>query len=227
MVCIPNYLLSRTVAPVALLITNRKANNTTLQAEIIYGVVNNFIGVNYYAQIFLFILSLSRGFVLYNLLFIISLIVIYKFRKHLVAKSIVTHNTREQHHSDSNKHKHHNHDDDKSDHDHHHSHQEPTKKQKKETRVTKMVLSMSLNYIIGNFLASLSPILFQTGVNSTFYGFYGSVSNIVSYLSHGSYFFLYYIFNTTFKKNFLEIFCLKSLTKTGGSKSHVKSHPLW
>ena len=60
-VCIPNYLLSRTVSPIGKLVKNNKS-------EIIYGVVNNFIGNNSYAQIFLFIMSLLRRF--YSLHFV-------------------------------------------------------------------------------------------------------------------------------------------------------------
>lgn len=140
------------------------------------------------------------------------------------AKSIVTHNPRDHHHNIEN-----NANSNNSSHpiikNNHHNDKMEIKKQKKETRVTKMVLSMSLNYIIGNILASLSPILFQFSVNSTFYGYYGSVTNITSYLSHGSYLFLFYIFNPTFRRVFLETFCFKSF-RIGHGGSGIKSHPM-
>ena len=81
------------------------------------------------------------------------------------------------------------------------------KKKKKENLVTQMMLSMSLNYIIGSFLGSLSPILFQVGINPTIYSYYGTVANLVSYLSHGTYILWYYKFNPKFKKVFLETLC--------------------
>lgn len=183
----PNYVLSRTVAPIGVLITNNKT-------EVLYGVVNNFISNNFYGQIFLFILNLVRGFMLFNVLLIVSIIVVIKFRFHLKSKSLVTGNPNKNHEID------------------------PKKKIKKENRVTRMVLSMSLNYIIGSFLASLSPILFQVGLNSTIYNYYGSVANITTYLSHGTYILLYYNFNTTFRRIFLETFCFKR-AKTSHSRS--------
>ncbi len=162
--------------------------------DFLYGVTNNFLGNNLYVTIGLFALSLLRGFFMYILLLVISVWVIFKFRNHLKHKATVI---RDQHNelphgiqnqSDKNK----------------------NKNKKKDNRVTKMVLSMSLNYIIGTFLGSLSPILFQIGVSSTVYAYYGTVANLVSYLSHGTYILWYYKFNPKFKKVFLETFCVES-----------------
>ncbi len=165
-----------------------------------YGVTNNFLGTNPYVAIGLFVLSLLRGFFMYIVLFVISIMVIFKFRNHIKRKETIIRDRPNnlapqndpQNKSNNNKNK------------------------KKENRVTKMVLSMSLNYIIGSFLGSLSPILFQIGINSTFYAYYGTVANLVSYLSHGTYIVWYFKFNKEFKNVLLEMFC-----------TEPKEHPVY
>ncbi len=135
----------------------------------------------------MFALGLLRGFVMLILLLVISLVVIFKFKNHLKSKSAVTgvqNNDLAQ--ATQNK---------------------KAKKVKKENRVTKMVLSMSLNYIVGNFLNYLSPILFQLGLNSTLYAYYGLLANILVILSHFTYMIWYYKFNQLYKKTLLETFC--------------------
>ena len=77
-------------------------------------------------------------------------------------------------------------------------------KEKRNNRVTKMVLSMSLNFIVGNLPLSLSPILFQVGVNLTVYSYYGIIANLFAILSHFTSIILYYKFNTKFKEVFFD-----------------------
>lgn len=80
-----------------------------------------------------------------------------------------------------------------------------------ESRVTKFVLVTSLFYLIGNVPSSVSPILYIFGADRLLYENYLIFGNLVLFISHGSFFFIYYFSNNTFKEAVLKIIHLNKL----------------
>lgn len=80
-----------------------------------------------------------------------------------------------------------------------------------ESRVTKFVLVTSLFYLIGNVPSSVSPILYIFEVDRLLYENYLIFGNLVLFISHGSFFFIYYFSNNIFKKAVLKIIHLNKL----------------
>lgn len=61
---------------------------------------------------------------------------------------------------------------------------------------------MCLLFLIGNVPNSISPILFTLNVNSLTYSIYVIFGNFMLFISRGSYFFIYYNFNSNFRTVF-------------------------
>lgn len=74
----PSYLITRSVQKIGLL--------QTQNYEPIYSIATNWIGENVLITSLLFILSLSRGFLLLMLLFVLNIIIGCKFKKHMEQK---------------------------------------------------------------------------------------------------------------------------------------------
>ena len=196
----PSYLVTRHVVPIGLFSFYLQVyclfhfHNILIKGilnkseQLLYGLTNNYIGNNFYVIIGLFVLNIMRGFLLYIVLMVISIVVIFKFRNHLKQKQTVirdqSNNTNQQKTTNQKI------------------------KEKSNNRVTKMVLLMSLNFIIGNMPLALGPILFGVTVNSTVLSYYGIVANLFAILSHFTYIIMFYKFNTKFKKVFLNTFCV-------------------
>lgn len=70
---------------------------------------------------------------------------------------------------------------------------------KSEQNVTKMVLVMCAMFLVGNVPNSISPILFTFNVNSVIYSIYVIFGNFMLFISRGSFFFIYYFFNSKFR----------------------------
>ena len=113
----PTYLISRSITPIGILVTNNY--------EILYTVASNSIGNSLYGKIFLFIWTMLRGFLLYIGLFILNLIIAYKFKKHLKSKINKTGRTEAKSTDNQSK--------------------------IKERKVTKMLIIINMYYLIGNF----------------------------------------------------------------------------
>lgn len=74
-----------------------------------------------------------------------------------------------------------------------------------EQNVTQMVLIMCTFFLVGNVPNSISPILFTLNVNSLIYNNYVIFGNFMLLVSRGSYFFIYYHFNASFRSVFNKI----------------------
>lgn len=170
----PNYIVSRSVTPIGILETK---NN---KSEILYGVSNNFIAKNPFGQIILFIIALLRGFILYILLFILNLVIAYKYKIYIrtrLANNIELN-------SKTN-----------------------LKYKRKESRVTKMVLAISLVYLILNLPNSLSNIIFTIGIDAIITSNYLIFNDLFLFISHGCFFFVYFYNNKEFMAKSLELLC--------------------
>lgn len=170
----PVYLITRSVSSIGVLTTN----NSTL-----YSVQNNQIGHNFYVKILMSVLTLLRGFVLLNFLFIVNLIIAVKFRSFVRKKHTISSTNQN---SCSN-----------------------LKNNKLERKMTKFIMIISLIYLLGNVPNSISPILYIVGVDSILYDYYVIFGNVILFISHGSFFFVYYATNKNFRETFLNIVKIK------------------
>ena len=148
---LPTTLITRTIAPIGMLQTG----------QILYQIVTQNFALDKYWTVFLFIFTLSRTLFLYVVILFINIVVIFKFRAHVLRKKKLTENkkinlptidyrtnetrtideaTRLRRFTESQK--------------------KLTKNLKTDRRVVKLLLYQSLNYLIGNLPNSLSPILF-------------------------------------------------------------------
>lgn len=185
---LPNYLLSRTIKPIGVLIKDNSS-------QLLFVVTSRDEIENTKSwTILLTILSVLRGLVLYLVIFILNLVIMYKFRKRIkikksIAATLTTHLTDLSSKTNFNL-----------------ENKLKANNPKHETRIIKIVLSMSINYLIGNLPNSLSPIMYIIfGNRSIFYRNYAIVAVLIAMASHANYIVLYYIYNPTFKKKILEL----------------------
>lgn len=154
--------------------------------ELLYTIKNNFIATNKFGEIFLFIWALCRGLFLYIVLFILNLIIALKFRKHLYTKVVSINNGK--------------------------SKIESEKLEKHQRKVTKMLLILTVYFMIGNFPNSLPPLLFFIGFgNTNEYLNFVLFTNTIVMLSHSSFLFIYLIYNQKFRRAFIKIFGFEKL----------------
>lgn len=80
-------------------------------------------------------------------------------------------------------------------------------KRKNEIKITKLTLSMNINYLLGNFPNTLASILNLFVDNrSSLYGFFNNSSLFFGFFAHSTYLLIYYNFNLPFKKEFIKEF---------------------
>jgi hypothetical protein len=78
-----------------------------------------------------------------------------------------------------------------------------SKKRKNQTAITKVYLAMSINFLIGYLPNSITPIIFIIGgSDSLIYNYFNILANIIGYLSHSLYIFLFYYFNNDYRETF-------------------------
>ena len=83
------------------------------------------------------------------------------------------------------------------------------KTSKREIKAIILVLILSIVFLIGNGPTSFTPILIYLGVDKNFYDIYLLITNFLTWLTHGSNFFIYISFNQEFRETFLKIIQLK------------------
>lgn len=90
---IPNYIISREVSQIGILVDPRYANITEtslIMGEPIYSVKLNLFNKSNIAKVFLSVINILRGLIVLILLFILNIIIAFKFRRHLKKKNIIT-----------------------------------------------------------------------------------------------------------------------------------------
>ncbi len=88
------------------------------------------------------------------------------------------------------------------------------KKVKKEKSITKILVVMSLNYLIGNVPNGLVTVIYQLlGPTSTVYNYFALVALLMAILSHGSNIFLYFIYYPSYKNYLLSLFGIQTNKK--------------
>ena len=87
------------------------------------------------------------------------------------------------------------------------------KTKRKETKVTRFVLLTSLFYLIGNMPNAITGVIFYASLGPMQYSIIATFTNTLSLISHSSFFFIYFFTNTTFERNFINIFCVRNVDR--------------
>ncbi len=192
LVSAPNHLISLSITPFGVLTIN---NN-----EILYSLTTSVFAENNIWKISLFVLVMLKGLVLYILILILNIIITFKFRAFLKKKStlrgnnnnIINEQTTNFTNVDENT----------------LNSKNESKKRKNQTAITKVYLAMSINFLIGYLPNSITPIIFIIGgSDSLIYNYFNILANIIGYLSHSLYIFLFYYFNNDYRETFKKVFC--------------------
>jgi len=78
---------------------------------------------------------------------------------------------------------------------------------KKLVNISRLLLAINTNYLIGTIPNSLSPVLFLIfGRQSQLFVYYSTLTTILLILSHFNYIFLYTFLNRSFRKTLLSVF---------------------
>jgi len=183
-VTLPNYLVTRSIVPFGIV---------TGTDQILYQISVSSFAQNEYWQIILLAIGSVRA-LLFIIIFVLNMIVIYKFKQFMLKKKklLAKKNSASGPSISTGRQK---------------IIKETTKEIKKENRITKVVVVTSLNYLIGNAPIGIALLIFQQlGSTSLLYSYFASVGILVVAFSHGSYIFLYFLYNPTYKKYLLEFF---------------------
>jgi hypothetical protein len=183
-VTLPNYLVTRCIVPFGIV---------TGTDQILYQISVSSFAQNEYWQIILLAIGSVRA-LLFIIIFVLNMIVIYKFKQFMLKKKklLAKKNSASGPSISTGRQK---------------IIKETTKEIKKENRITKVVVVTSLNYLIGNAPIGIALLIFQQlGSTSLLYSYFASVGILVVAFSHGSYIFLYFLYNPTYKKYLLEFF---------------------
>ena len=179
----PHFLIARAIKPIAILMP---ANQT------LYTISDSILVKNNFWRLFLFAFGLSHGFFLFILLLIINIVLVQRLKsyasRHQVKVNAIPIDTPNQ--------------------------TVTTRKEtiktntKKETvSMTRLVLVMNGNFLLGNLPASLSPILFLIfGTSSPIYIWYSFLTSLLLIICHFNYTFIYYKLSRSFKKTLLNTF---------------------
>ncbi len=184
---LPNNLVTRTIVPFAIL-------NST--GEIFYD-----LGISQYTQsstwtTILFIIVLIRTVFLFFVIFILNIIAIYKYKQFMLKKTKLTNNKRlTPEEIETNK----------------LEVAKNLKRGKKERSISKLLIAVSTNYLIGNLPNALGVIFLQIfGSTSIIYIYINLVGTIVGGLSHILYLFIFAAFSDVYRKALIKQFEYKS-----------------
>jgi len=216
-ITVPNYILARAIVPIGILVTF--ANNKTNE-EVLYLMTDiESTSQNSAWAYFLFAFDLIRGLFLHIVLFIINILVIFRYKAFLKNKQLrLANQTRTIPKVNNNNNNHIEEirlDDIKEISNENHAHQQtnrihinpvPVPVNNKEIKLTKMIISMNCNFLLGNLPISVIPILFRILGNSSIYNFYVITVNIIALATHMSYLIFYIKFNSLFRKTFYKIY---------------------
>jgi len=191
---LPNYLVTRSIVPFGIL------SGTN---QILYQISPSNFFQDKHWTIFLFVFALVRTLFLYIVIFILNIIAIFKYKQFIINKAKLKvmnkpNTTEEVTTQDQEKEK----------------KVSVKKKVKKEKSITKILVVMSLNYLIGNVPNGLVTVIYQLlGPTSTVYNYFTLVALLMAILSHGSNIFLYFIYNPTYKNYLLSLFGIQTNKK--------------
>lgn len=193
---LPNYLLSRSVKPLGI---DGKTNAT------LYTMANqDFVDNNQYVSIILFILLILRGPGLYLVILVLNVIVLYKFRLRLKEKSKLNIITSLRTNDSSNRSESNNNPANNiKSRSNLNEREVETKKSNKEIAVTRVLLALGLNFLIGNILASttaLSYLIF--GARSIIFLVYSLVGITLAVFSFGNNILIYYYTSPVYRRYF-------------------------
>nr|QVK45823.1 G protein-coupled receptor [Proales similis] len=166
----PSYLITRNVKLFAYL------NQGDGTLEPLYRSSSNSLGDNDVVTILLFILTLLRGFLLYILQSLLNLFISFKFAQYIKTRNATLLSASAA------------------------ARESSSREMKREQRITRMVLTFCVYYLIGNIPNSISPMLFTFGLNAFYYGIYLIFGNFMLFTSHSMSFALYFLFNKHFRK---------------------------
>ena len=193
LVTLPNYLITKSIAAFGVL------NGTN---ETLYRIVTRDFAQNNTWTIILFVILVLRTLVLSFVILIINLRAIFKYKAFMRNKLSLL-NEQNSVVINENQRK---------------LAEKIRKKVKKETRITRILLAMSLNYLIGNFPSNLTVIIFQQlGATSMIYNYYSITALMFTLLSHGMYTLLYLFLNSTYRNTLFQLFGRRK-------KNHSQSH---
>jgi hypothetical protein len=203
----PSYIITRKVAPIGILRHIDNKTNNDDDDEILFSISSADFAQNDYWTYSILALNIFNGFILYNILLCINLLVIFRFKTYMANKRNHLGNHVALTALPLRNNEHHTHT-----HTVHNTHNNETNKPKiiKGVKTTKTVLAMNINFLVGNLPISISPIIFQFSGYSTFYNYYTIVTVLVGLLTHPGYFFLYCILNPLFRKTLLDIYVKRS-----------------
>ncbi|CAF0720134.1 unnamed protein product [Brachionus calyciflorus] len=176
----PSYILTRSVQRIGILETKSKTGLVNYKE--LYIVGNNRLGKDPLFTILLFLLTLFRGIFFLAILFILNIIIGYKFRLQMHKKTKILPDGLSILNSKS-----------------------IIKTKVAEEKVTKMIMLMCMLYLFGNVPNSISPILFTLKYEILAYNKYVIFGNVMLFASRGSYFFVYLYFNKNFKNALIRI----------------------
>ncbi len=191
----PNYLIKKSIAAFGVL------DNTN---QTVYRIVTRDFAQNNTWTVILFVILVLRTLALSFVILIVNVTAIFKYKKLMREKEILLFG---QNTSDLNE-----------------SRRKSVakkfrKKVKKETRITRILLAMSINYLIGNLPCNLTVFILQKlGATSIIYNYYSMSALVFTLFSHGMYTFLYYFLNPTYKNSLFQLFGQK-INQTNSIKS--------
>jgi hypothetical protein len=180
----PSYIITRSVEPIGIL----RRTDQNQSDEILYSIATAKFAQNDYWTYALLALNLFNGFILYNILLCINILVIFRFKAYLNKRKQINEPAVRTDELAVKKNK-------------------QIKKPKiKGVKTTKTVLAMSINFLVGNLPISISPIVFQFSGYSTFYNYYTTFTVLLGLLTHPGYIFLYFMLNPLFRKTLQNIY---------------------
>ena len=183
-VTIPNCLMTRCIVPFGVL---------TETGELLYEVGLSSFAQNQYWTISLFSFAIVRTIVLYIGIFGLNIAVIYKYKQfmHNKVKLVANQQPTDNEATNQNREK------------------ELVKARNRvnqEKRIIKILMAMSVNYLIGNTPTALYALVGrQLGNTSFIYNYYSTAAMLIGILAHGSYIFLYASYNSIYKKTLLKV----------------------
>ena len=172
----PSNIISRNVQPIGIL----RRSDQNQSDEILYSIETADFAQNDYWTYSILALNLFNGFILYNILLCINILIIFRYNAYLSKRKILIEPAERD--------------------------KEQKKPKIKGVKTTKTVLAMSINFLVGNLPIACSTVVFLFSGYSTFYSYYTILTTFVGLLTHPNYFILYCIFNPLFRKTLVKIF---------------------
>ena len=160
----------------------------------IYSIQLNDFGKTDSGRLTLILYGLVRGAFLFIILFICNILLTFEYRKYLNKKKKIQHTTKTQVTNSINK------SFSKTENNSDGTTKSTSKIEHLNSRMSSMLISMSVYFLISHLPFSVAPILFALNVNSTFYNGFLILANFVLFMSHGFTFFVFFLFNSKIRQ---------------------------